>query len=229
MQEIRQAARRLRRTPAFTLASLLTLALAIAANVSIFAVVHRVVLKPLPYPDSDRLIELDHGAHRLRLAGGFGITSGLFLHYVDRARTLDGAAAYRTFDATVTGDGDPERIRVARATASLTSVLRVPPELGRWFTDRESLPGAAPVAVLSHRLWLRRFRSDPTVAGRLVTLDNQAAQIVGVMPASFGFPDSRVDVWMAAPMARANGFGLWSTRVSRGSARAPRSRRPEWS
>ena len=208
-QEIRQAARRLRRSPAFTLASLLTLALAIAANASIFAVVHRVVLNPLPYPESDLLIELDHGAHRLRLEAGFGITSGLYLHYVDRARTLDGAAAYRTFDATLTGDGDPERIRVARATPSLASVLRVPPELGRWFTEREGVPGAAPVAVLSHRLWVRRFRSDPAVAGRPVMLDNEAAHIVGVMPASFGFPDSRVDVWMAAPMARANGFGLW--------------------
>ncbi len=208
-QEIRQAARRLRRSPAFTLASLLTLALTIGANVALFAVVHRVVLNPLPYPGSDHLIELDHGAHRLKLGTGFGITAGLYLHYVDRARSLDSAAVYRTFDATATGDGEPERIRVARSTPSLVSVLRVPPAVGRWFTEQEGVPGSAPVAVLSHRLWMRRFKGDPAVLGRPIVLNNNAVQVVGVMPVSFGFPDSRVDVWVAAPIARANGFGLW--------------------
>lgn len=85
-QEVRQAARRLVRSPAFTLASVLTLALAIAANVSIFAVVERVVLNPLPYPDSDRVIELDHGALALNAPSGFGITMGLY-YLVDRDRS----------------------------------------------------------------------------------------------------------------------------------------------
>src|SRR2546425_7929880 len=115
-REIRHASRRLVRTPAFTLAAVLTLALAIGANASIFAVVERVVLNALPYPDSDRLVELDHGAASLNLPSGMGITLGLYYQYADRARTLDGVAIYRTDEVTLTGDGEPERIRVASTT-----------------------------------------------------------------------------------------------------------------
>src|SRR5882672_5412620 len=118
-QELRQAARRLVRSPAFTLASVLTLALAIGANASIFAVVQRVVLNPLPYPDSDRLIEVSHGAQRLNLPSGLGMTRGLYYQYLTRSRTLDGVALYAVDDLTLTGNGDPERIRVARATTTL--------------------------------------------------------------------------------------------------------------
>src|SRR6476659_4968533 len=102
-QEFVFAARRLLRSPMFTVAAVLTLALAIGANVSIFAVVQRVVLNPLPYPDSDRLIELDHGARRLNLPSGMGMTRGLYYQYAERARTLEGVALHDTFDATVTG------------------------------------------------------------------------------------------------------------------------------
>src|ERR1700687_3132677 len=157
------AARRLVRSPAFTLAAVLTLALAIGANASIFAVVQRVVLNPLPYPDSDRLHEMHHDAQRLNLPGGMGMTLGLYYHYSDRSRTLDGVALYWADDLTLTGRGDPERIRVTRATPSLASVLRVSPALGRWFTEAEGVPGASPVAVLSRGLWMRRYGGDPGI------------------------------------------------------------------
>ena len=140
-QEIRHAARRLARSPAFTLATVLTLALAIGANASIFAVVQRVVLNPLPYPESDRLIELDHGALLLNVPAGFGMTPGLYFHYVERSRTLEGVALYRADELTLTGDGEPERIRVARATPTLAAVLRVGPIVGRWFTEQEGDAG----------------------------------------------------------------------------------------
>src|SRR5437667_7440896 len=207
--ELRQAARRLVRSPAFTLASVLTLALAIGANASIFSVVQRVVLNPLPYPDSDRLIEVSHGAQRLNLPSGLGITRGLYYHYADRSRTLDVVALYRTDDVTLTGDRGPERIRVARTTASLASVLRVSPAQGRWFTDAEGMPGAPQVAVLSHGIWMRRFGGDRGILGRPVVLAGVPAEIIGVMPASYAFPDPRVDVWMAEPIARTMGFGIW--------------------
>jgi predicted permease len=198
------------RSPAFTLASVLTLALAIGANASIFAVVQRVVLNPLPYPDSDRLIELDHGALTLNLPSGFGITLGLYYLYSDRSRALDRIALYRTEDLTLTGDGDPERLRVSRATPALASVLRVRPALGRWFTDAEGVPGAAAAVVLSHRLWARRYGGDPGVLGRRVTLEGVPAEVVGIMPASYAFPDPLVDVWLAEQVTRTTGFGLWS-------------------
>jgi putative ABC transport system permease protein len=208
--EIRHAARRLVRTPVFTLTTVLTLALAICANVSIFAVVQRVLLNPLPYPDSDRLIELDHGALVLNMPAGLGITSGLYFQYADRARTFDGAALYRMDDMTLTGDRDPERIRVARTTASLAPVLRVLPASGRWFTETEGVPGAPPVAVLSHGMWVRRYGGNARIIGRSVTLGGIATEVIGVMPASYAFPDPRVDMWIAEPITRETGFGLWS-------------------
>jgi len=209
-QELRHAARRLVRSPAFTIAAVFTLALAIGANASIFAVVQRVVLNPLPYPDSDRLIELDHGAHGLNMPANLGLTAGLYFHYAERARTLEGAAVYRTDDLTLTGDGDPERVRCARTTPSLAAVLRVSPALGRWFSDEEGRPGAAPAVVLSHALWTRRYAADPRIVGRPLTLAGMAAEVVGVMPPTFAFPDARVDLWVAEPLARSMGFGLWN-------------------
>jgi putative ABC transport system permease protein len=206
------AARRLVRSPAFTLASVLTLALALAANASIFAVVQRVVRNPLPYPESDRLIELDHGAQRLNLPSGLGMTRGLYYQYLTRSRTLDGVAVYAVDDLTLTGNGDPERIRVARATTTLAPVMRVWPALGRWFRDDEGLPGAARVAVLSHGLWTRRYGRDPRVLGRPVMLSGVPIEVIGVMPASYAFPGPRVDLWIAEPITRSMGFGIWTFR-----------------
>lgn len=202
-REVMFAARRLVRTPAFTLPAALTLALAIGGSSSIFAVVQRVVLNPLPYPGSNELITLDHGAPGLNIPAGIGMTSAHYYQYLDRARTLEGVALYRTNELTVTGKGDPERIRVSRATPSLSSVLRVSPAHGRWFTEREGAPGALQVAVLSHGLWIRRYGGDAGILGRSVTLDGIPTTVVGVMPPSFRFPDSRVEAWIAAPFTRA--------------------------
>jgi putative ABC transport system permease protein len=209
-QELQHAARRLTRSPAFTLTAVATLALAIGANAAIFAIVQHVVLNPLPYPESGRLIELDHGSVGLRVGSGLGTTAGLYFHYTQQSRTLNGAALYRTVDRTLSGDGEPERIRVTRVTTSLAPVLRVSPAAGRWFTDQEGAPGAAPVAVLSHRLWVRRFSSNTAIIGRTLALDGVATEIVGIMPASFAFPEPNVDAWLAEPLARFMGFGLWN-------------------
>ena len=209
-KEIAFAARRLLRTPAFTLAAVATLGLAIGANVAIFAVVEGIVLKPLPYPDSDRLIELDHGAERLNMPSGIGMTRGLYYHYSERARTLKSVALYQTEDITLTGNGEPERILVAGATPSIALVLGVAPALGRWFTEQEGRPGAAPVVLLSHRLWMRRYGGDPGIIGRPVMLGGIQTEVVGITPPSFGFPDPRVDAWSALQVARTMGFGLWS-------------------
>ncbi|HWF84459.1 MAG TPA: ABC transporter permease [Vicinamibacterales bacterium] len=209
-KELAFAARRLERAPAFTLATVVTLALAIAANVAIFAVVHRVVLNPLPYPDSDRLIDLDHGAQRLNLPSGVGMSPGLYYQYLNRAQTLDGVALYSWDDLTLTGNGDPERIRVARVTTTLAPVMRVWPALGRWFRDGEGIPGASRVGVISHGLWVRRYGRDPGILGRSVILASVPTEVIGVMPPSYAFPDRRVDVWVAEPMTPSMGFGLFT-------------------
>src|SRR4030095_2711780 len=208
--EIRHAALRWRRRPAFALTAIATLALAIGANSAMFAIVERVVLNPLPYPDSDRLMELDHGSVGLRVAAGLGDTPGLYFHYAERSRTLAAAALYRTDGRTLSGNGEPERLRGGRTGTTLASVLRISPELGRWFTAEEGVPGAAPVAILSHGLWARRYGSDASIVGRAIAFDGVATEIVGVMPASFAFPAPAVDAWIAEPLARAQGFGLWN-------------------
>src|SRR5262249_14517725 len=166
-------------------------------------------INPLPYPDSDRLVQLDHGAQRLNVPNGFGLTPGLYYQYAERAHTLERIAIYQTDGATLTGDGEPARIRIARVTSSLEAVTRVPPALGRWFSDDDGIPGAAPVAVLSYGLWTRRYNSDGAVLGRSVLVGGLPTRIVGVMPSSFEFPDARVDLWMPVQLARSQGFGLW--------------------
>ena len=207
-RELRHAARRLLRAPSFTLAAVLTLALAIGANVAIFTVVHRVVLNPLPYPESGRLVQLEHGVLRINIPSGIGMTAGLYHQYLDRARTLDGVAVYRVGESTLGGQSEPERIRTVRATAGLVSVLRVPPAEGRWFTQDEDVPGAREVAVVSHGLWMRRYGGHPSVVGQSVILDGVPTQIVGVMPQSFTFPDPQIDAWVPSRMTRAAGFAL---------------------
>jgi putative ABC transport system permease protein len=209
-REIRHAARRLVKSPTFTLAAVLTLALAIGANASIFTVVQRVVLNPLPYPDSNRLIALDYGIPARNMASGMtSMTWQLYFQLLDHARSLDGVAAYNTAQVTLTGNGDPERVAAANATPSLAPVLRVPAALGRWFTEEEGVPGSAAVAVLSHGLWVRRFGRDPGIIGRSVSIDGAPTTVVGVMPASFAFPTSRIDMWLPAQQSRATASFLF--------------------
>jgi hypothetical protein len=150
-QELRHAARRLTRTPVFTAAAATTLALAIAANAAIFTLVYRVVLNPLPYADSGRLLFLDYGIPGRNVPSGVQVMSWQLYHQLaDNALTLDSIAGYYGGGATLTGSGTPERIVIVRTTPSLASVLRAAPALGRWFTESEGIPGATAVAVLTH-------------------------------------------------------------------------------
>ena len=205
-----QGMRRLRRSPAFAIASVLTLALAIGANAAIFSVVYGVVLKPLPYPDSDRLINLDHGAALINVPAGMGMKAGLYYYYSDRARTLDGISIFTMGAATLTGDGEPERITITRTTSTLASVLGVPPAAGRWLKEEDERPGSPGVGVISHGLWMRRYGGAGDILGRVMTLNGVPTTIVGVMPAGYAFPDSRVDIWLAESLSRASGLGVWT-------------------
>jgi predicted permease len=208
-KEIVFALRRLLRSPALTVAAILTLALAIGANAAIFAVIERVLLNPLPYPESDRLIDVTHEATRLSLGPTMGITRGYYFLYRERAHTLEGIALYDTIGATLTGDGEPQRIRVTRTTMSLASVMRVWPAVGRWFTEEEDRPGAPPRVVLSYGLWMRRYGGDRGVIGKSISLSGVSTEVVGVMPQSFAFPDTTVDAWTTAQVTREMGFGIW--------------------
>ena len=217
------------RSPFFSAAAVLTLALAIGANAAIFAVVQRVLLNPLPYPESDRLVDVDHGSHRLNLPAGLGITRGYYYQYLERSRTLDGIALYAGENATLTGNGEPERIRIARTTTTLAPVLRVWPAAGRWFSEDESKPGGPERVVLSHGLWMRRYGGDPAILGRAITLGGVSMDVIGVMPQTFAFPDARIDAWTPLRITRSMGFGIWLyngvARLRDGATVAPSRRR----
>jgi predicted permease len=187
--------RRLWRTPSFTLLAVATLALAVGADVAIFSLVNTILLRPLPYPEPERLVGLFHTAPGLDL-DELPQSPGTYTRYATASKTLESIAAWSGREATLTGDGEPERLPAAAITASMFDVLRVPPALGRALRPEEQLPGAAPVAILSDRLWRRRFGSDPTIVGRTVRVDGVTREVVAVMPEGFAYPTPETDLWM---------------------------------
>lgn len=208
-QDARHAARRLRRRPAFALASVGTLGLGIAAATSVFSLVHGVVLSPLPYPASDRIVQVDHGGSGLGIDRGLGVTYGFYRFYEERARTAESMAMYSWSPFTLTGAGEPVKLSGIRTTPSLGAVLGVAPGVGRWLTEADGQPDAAPVVVLSHRLWRERFGGDPTAVGRVIRLDGVPTEVVGVAPRDFAFPSTEAAFWVARSVPP-TGVGGWN-------------------
>ncbi|MBW3552907.1 MAG: ABC transporter permease [Gemmatimonadetes bacterium] len=209
LRDVRYAARRLGRRPSFAAATILTLALGIAAATSVFSLVHGVVLSPLPYPDSDRIVVMDHGGPGLGIDRGLGVTYGFYRFYAERVGTAESMAMYSWLGLTLTGRGEPVRVEGVRATPSLQDVLRFRPLLGRWFTEEEGAPSSAPVVVLSHGLWQERFGGDPDVIGETAELEGHALEVVGVMPASFAFPSASARFWIPRGVPP-TGVGGWN-------------------
>ena len=206
LREAPRAARRLLRAPAFSVPAALTLALAVGAISAIFTVADAVVLSPLPYPDSNRLVWLEHGSQVLDRETGLTMTAGFYVQYREGASLLESIAIHQATALNLTGDGgEPERVSALRATPSLTDVLGVPPRLGRWFTEQEGELGAPPVAVLSEGFWQRRYGGDPGVLGRTITLSDRTYEIVGVMPAGFTYPEwTHPDLWVVLQLGDSN-------------------------
>ena len=222
LKDVRYALRSLLRVPGFTLAACATLALAIGASAAIFTVTYRVLLNPLPYPDSARILVLDFGNHAGNLPSGFRfISSQQYFQYLDGTRTLSSLAVYQMDDLTLSGRGVPERIRASRVTPSLVSVLGASPVVGRWFTEDEGVPGAPPVAILSYGLWMSRYGGDSAILGQSVDLDGVPTEVVGVMPRSYAFPETGTDVWLPLLLTRATtspGYAFTAVARLRGGA-----------
>ena len=193
--QLRLLWRRAAANPGLTLVSLLTLAVAIGANVAIFAVVNAVLRRPLPFPDSERLVLLRHVAPQLGPLNDLPMSDGLHFLYAEQSRTLDGVVGFNDVAVSFTDPDNPQRVPAASITASFFDVLRTPPRLGRPFTAEEDRPGAAPVVVLGDGLWRSRFGADPGVVGRLVEIDRESVEVVGVMPPGFGFPRPETELW----------------------------------
>lgn len=180
--EVRYGWRVLLKSPVFTFLALLTLALGTGATVAIYSVVHNTLLRPLPYPDPDRLIVVDWASQEKE---GIPVSPGDYFDWRAQSTSFTGLAAWHPWPFTLTGEEGAERITGAVATANLFELMGVEPMLGRGF-DADG-PGAAPTVVLGHGLWQRSFGSDPSVLGQKVLLDDEPYEVVGVMPSGFDF------------------------------------------
>src|SRR5262245_32977617 len=185
VQDVRHAWRTWRRTSMLAVAAILTLGVGVGATTAVFSIVHGVLLRPLPYPDADRLVEVFEDNSR---AGGgpfFRVSLLNYLSWVERARSFEALAAFNGRDFTLTEHGDPELIFGSAVTASLFNVLGVAPIVGRSLTGDDEKPGAAPVALLAESLWARAFGRDPAVLGRTITLNGVGHQVIGIVPTAF--------------------------------------------
>ena len=203
LQTLRSLARGLVRSPAFTALAVLTLAVGIGATTAVFSLVHAVLLRPLPFPDPERLVGVWHSAPGLDIEQ-FEHSLGTYVLYKRHARSLQGIGLYDAGSASLTDGASPERVTSAGATASLFTVLRVAPARGRAFVEGDERPGAEPIVILSDALWRRRFGGDPAVVGKSLRVDGVARQVVGVMPPSFRFPEPDTELWLPVTIDEAN-------------------------
>jgi predicted permease len=187
LHDLRYSARALRKSPGFTLIAVLTLALGIGANTALFSVVNGVLFNPLPYPQSDRLVEL----YSKRM--GFSQASNPYLNFLDWVRdnrSFSGLAAHRRDFLSLTGMGDPESLPTEMVSASFFPLLGVEPVVGRVFRPEEDQVGAGPVVLLNGGFWKRKFGSSPDAVGKTLTLNGESYTIIGVIPSSFSFDNA---------------------------------------
>jgi len=193
-QDLRFGLRMLLKNPGFTLVAILTLALGVGANTAIFSVVNALMLRPLPYPDSERIVWVEEVSKRTNTSQP--AWGAHFLDWQEHSQTLEGIAAQDGGARTLTGAGEPERVDVGQVSASFLSLLGVQPlPGGRNFTAAEDKPGGERVAILSHGLWRRRYNGDQDIVGRSVTLNDANFTVIGVLPASFRYFQN-FDVWV---------------------------------
>jgi putative ABC transport system permease protein len=194
-QDLRYGARTLLKNPGFTLIAVITLALGIGANSAIFTIVNAVLLRPLPFDEAERLVKVWETRYQLGRARN-SVSPADFFDWRGQNKTFEHMAAYDAGDYTLTGSGEPDRVRVARVSPDLFPLLRQQPVLGRAFTQEEEVNGKDLVVILSHESWERRFGKDPAIVGKTFTLSGYNYVVVGVMPAGFSFPDSKVELWI---------------------------------
>ena len=200
-RDMRHAARRLVRTPMFTVATLVTLALGIGANTAIFTIINGALLEPLPFPEPDRLVRLWQTAPGVNIAD-LNASIADYITYREESRTLTDVAIWTGNAVTVTGLAEPERLDVISATFRLLPMLGVQPILGRAAAERDDEAGSPEVVMLSHGYWQRRFGGDPGVVGRRLMIDGTAREVVGVLPQGFWFMDMAHDIVLPLPFER---------------------------
>jgi putative ABC transport system permease protein len=206
LKDIRYGARMLLKTPGVTAIVILALALGIGANTAIFSVVNAVLLRPLPYPESDRLLFLNEKSPVL---DEMSISYPNFTDWRNQNHVFENIGVYNRNSYTLTGMGDPERILTAQVSADLFAALRVNAGWGRVFNNDEDKPGGTPVVVLSYPLWQRRFGGQTSILNQSLTLNGRSYTVIGVMPQGFQHPN-RVEMWV--PVGQLSGDPNWQER-----------------
>src|SRR5271163_3171262 len=190
--QLRQVARRLSRSPLFTAITLLTLAIGVGANTVIFSVVEGVLLKPLPYPHSDRLIGVWHSASGI---GMKDLNMSPSVYFIDREqnKTFEDIGVYTADAMNVTGAGEPEHVRGLDVSDGTLAILGVTPVIGRLFTRQDDSPGAPETVLLSYGYWQQKFGGATSAIGQTLNVDGKPRQIIGVLPQGFHFLDREDD------------------------------------
>jgi len=215
-RDLRHGVRTLGRTPTFTAVVLLTLAIGIGANTAVFSVVNSVLLRPLPYPQPERLVAVWHtapGASGMsNLTGDLRLSPSMYFTYAEHNRTFEHFGVWFAGSSTVTGIAEPEQVRSLLTSDGTLPALGVQPMLGRGLSSADQVPGAPRVVMLGHGYWRRRFGGDRAVVGRGITIESRATEIVGVMPEGFRVVNVEPDVIVPFGIDRSRltlpGFGL---------------------
>jgi putative ABC transport system permease protein len=187
LSDVRYAARNLLRRPGFTIIAVITLALGIGANTAIFSAINALLLKPLPFPELDRVVAVwdklpSRGVQRNE------VTVANYLDWQSQTQSFEQLALYRWWSANLTGIDPPERIQGFLVTANFLDTTGMKPIMGRTFLAEENQPGKDAVAVITHSLWQRRFGGDPNILNKTITINSITRTVVGVMPERFNFP-----------------------------------------
>lgn len=206
LHDIRFGYRMLRKAPGFTVVAVIVLALGIGANSAIFSVVNTVLLRPLPYPQPDRLVQIWHTPPQSSFPGltRFTVSPANYLDWVKQNHSFEQMAIYSFAGFNLTGQGEPESINATRVSSNFFSVLKTQPMAGRIFSPEEDFSGHGKVVVISHGFWQSHFGAGANVIGQTISLDGEPYTIVGIMPAKFAFPtssDPKFQTQMWTPIA----------------------------
>ena len=205
-QDLRYGARMLLKNPGITFVVILALALGIGANTAIFSVVDAVLLRPLPYDESDRLVFLNETSKSM---DDISISYPNFTDWRNQNNVFEKIGVSNRASYNLTGSGEAERLVAAQMSADVFAALRVNPMLGRLYTNDEDKPGGTPVVVLSYPLWQRRFGGQAGIVNQQLTLNNKSYTVIGVMPQGFAYP-SRAEIWV--PVGQLSGEASWQQR-----------------
>jgi putative ABC transport system permease protein len=199
-RDVRHGARGLWRSPGFSVAVILTLALGIGGNTAVFSVVDQLLLRPLPYPDGDQLVMVEESTGGLNSRAD--VSPANWLDWQRESRTFRRFAAWQPWAFTLTGTGEPRRLNAQLVSSEFFPLLGVAPLLGRTISVEDDRPNGPRAAVLSYRVWQEQLGADRRAIGRTVQLDARPYEIVGVMPAGFRFVQQDVDLWTAYQLDR---------------------------